>query len=85
MSDPMRFDSVAEARSTANGYAWVLDLARDDAADVISQWEDVDIDWSDVRAELDAHWDGMPPPEFSRLSLDPEYRDLVAREIGRIK
>lgn len=56
-----------------------IDLARATASDVLTQWTGVDIDWSNVPAELDAHWADATEEPFT----DAEFRGLVAREIER--
>ena len=54
-----------------------IDLARETASDVLTQWTGVDIDWRDVESELAAHWADATEEPFT----DSEFRSMVAREI----
>lgn len=57
-----------------------IDIARRTASDVIVQWTGVDIDWSNVRSELDAHWAEATEEPYTNA----EFRDAVAKEIDRM-
>lgn len=63
----------------------MVGAARNAAGDVMAQWTGVDIDWTDVRAELDRHWgDEQANLDDSWTGSDENnYRNLVAREIER--
>lgn len=65
--------------SRQHRYEDVVDAARQDAADVLTQWDGVDIDWSATGRELRAHWTYGGPAAAS-----DDYLDLVAREIDRL-
>jgi hypothetical protein len=63
----------------------MISHAQTAASDVLSQWTGVDINWSDVRAELDSHW-GAEQANLEEAwtgSDEHNYRNLVAREIER--
>jgi len=63
----------------------MIDLARATATDVRVQWTGVDINWSDVRAELDAHWANeiLSRDDEWTAHDENEFRNLVARELER--
>lgn len=56
-----------------------IDRARETASDVLVQWDGVDIDWSNLAAELAAHWADATEEPYT----DPEFRALVVAEIER--
>ena len=79
----MSFETVDEKH-----YLTVLDDARASAGNVLAQWDGVEINWADVRAELDAHWREESPANLTEDwtgNDENEYRNLVAREIERLR
>lgn len=68
-------------------YEDVVSAADAAGADVHTQWTCVDINWSEVRAELDRHWTGEEPANLSddwTGSDENQYRNLVARALERL-
>jgi hypothetical protein len=65
----------------------MIDAARAAAANVYTQWTGIDIDWHDVRGMLDAHLGDEQSDLTECWSSDDEdeFRDLVARELERIR
>lgn len=70
----------------ARDYVQMVDNARQLASSVLVQWSGVEIDWGNVRAELDGHLDAEPSdgidPEL-HLGDEDAFRALVVRELER--
>ena len=52
----------------------------------LAQWAGVEIDWAEVRAELDRHWlneEVLSRDENWTGNDENEFRNLVARELER--